>query len=68
MTDDSNAFPLSDWFDVTRRISSESRKLAEKQIALYGLKDGKDDPFDAEWQRAVSRLRNAVRAHNKTFS
>jgi hypothetical protein len=46
------------WFDMSRRISKDDRKLCEAQIALYAHKDGMD-PEGPEWRAAVAHLRKA---------
>jgi hypothetical protein len=38
MDNDNAPFPLEQWFDMSRRISKDDRKLCEAQMALYATK------------------------------
>jgi len=59
-----NAFPLSDWFNLSKPISKDDRETAEAQMALYALKDGLN-PHGKEWKQEVAQLRIAVKEHNR---
>jgi hypothetical protein len=48
MTNDNTPFPLHQWFDLSRRILKDDRRLCEDQMALYALKEGLE-PSGPEW-------------------
>jgi hypothetical protein len=66
MTNDNTPFPLHQWFDLSRRISKDDRRLCEHPMALYALKEGLE-PSGPEWDAAVRHLRKAVKEHNAKF-
>lgn len=61
------SFPLSQWFDLSKKISKADADLAEAQMMLYALKDGLD-PDSPECKKQYRAMRKAVRDHNKQFA
>lgn len=61
-----DTFPLDQWFDLSRPISQDDRKMCEAQMALHAFKDGLD-LAGPEWHREVDSLRRAVKQHNSRF-
>jgi hypothetical protein len=70
---DNAPFPLSQWFDLSKRISRQDRELAEAQMPLYAYKEnGRGHvPLPAniaqELRRECRALRAAAKAHNAKF-
>jgi hypothetical protein len=42
---DNAPFPLSQWFDLSKRISRQDRELAEAQMPLYAYKENGRDTY-----------------------
>lgn len=61
------SFPLSQWFDLSKKISKADADLAEAQMMLYALKDGLD-PDSPECKKQYRAMRKAVGDHNKQFA
>jgi hypothetical protein len=61
MTDD---FPLSQWFDTSRRITKSERQEAEDTIRYYAFKDAAGA---ADIMEAVKAMYAAVKEHNEKY-
>ena len=59
-----SAFPLKDWFDLTKPISKYDADLMEAQMALYAVKE-REDPDSPEAKRQYQEMRKAVKQHNE---
>jgi hypothetical protein len=60
------AFPLDQWFDLSKPISKTDADLTEAQMLLYALKQDMD-PQGPEARMEIKNMRRAVREHNKKF-
>lgn len=60
-------FPLSQWFDTSKKISRDDADLAEAQMQLYAIKDG-EDPMHPDCVRQYKEMRAAVKAHNRAIA
>jgi hypothetical protein len=60
------AFPLEQWFDLTKPIPKADADLTEAQMMLYSLKDG-INPDSSDAKRQYREMRKAVKQHNEKF-
>lgn len=61
-----DSFPLSQWFDLSKRITDDDIELCFAQMGLYAWKDG-EDPDGPAVRRAVRSLKHAARTHNRSL-
>jgi hypothetical protein len=62
-----SAFPLDQWFDLSKPIQKDDADLTEAQMMLYAVKQDMD-PRGKEARKAISDMRKAVKEHNKKFT
>jgi hypothetical protein len=60
-------FPLSEWFDLSKRISKAAQRRCEIAMAEHAFRSGEVHMPGFNWGAKLKRLHGAIQRHNLPF-